>query len=88
MVSDLPTEKVAKMSIYPTQAKEFLIIQLEDITFPVSIEIFNSYGQITDLLSISNNALRLNVSTYTSGLYFVKVKKDAKCIAISKFIKK
>ncbi len=72
-----------KLSVYPIPTKESLTIETPEKAI---IEILNINGQIIKTI---NNAIAktfINVSSFTSGIYIIKVKSD-KEIVTKKFIK-
>ncbi len=63
-----------EMLVYPNPATTFVQIgckhNMEEMW------IMNSTGQVVDYLNIDNKKIKINTSTYLSGIYFVKVRTD------------
>jgi len=51
-----------------------------------TIEILNTEGQILKSIATSDNATTIDISSFASGMYFVKVKTE-KGVAVKKFVK-
>ena len=71
--------------IYPNPVKENLHIQT-DLLLNQELEITNLLGQILYKTTIDNNQTIIPVSTFSKGIYFLKIHKD-KSLIIKKFIK-
>ena len=69
--------------VYPNPANALLTIQINSSTKNFTVEIFNLIGE--QIFKASNN-INIDVSSFSQGLYFIKVKQDNK-IMIAKFMK-
>ena len=62
------------LSLYPNPTQGELNISVSATTLPDSYTVFNSLGQTMYSAKVSNEAnLTVNTSTYSNGVYFVKV---------------
>ena len=79
-------------SIYPNPAQDEISIDLKKyIGTQGSISISNIYGQIVHqqtVESVSGEALRLSLSDYVNGLYFVNIKMKNRNLQSEKFLVK
>lgn len=69
--------------VYPNPANDLLTIQVNSSTKNFTVEIFNLIGK--QIFKSSNNK-SIDVSSFSQGLYFIKVKQDNK-IMMAKFKK-
>ncbi|MDR2834825.1 MAG: T9SS type A sorting domain-containing protein [Bacteroidales bacterium] len=73
------------VSIYPNPAKDVLYMDF-DSELPDLIDIFNDLGQRVDNISPSYQQVKVNVTNYHSGMYFVNMKYKNGKIATYKVI--
>ena len=65
------------ISIYPNPTHDLLNISLKAAELPNSIIIYNALSQVVLSKNVSNtNDLIVNTSSYSNGIYFIKVIKD------------
>lgn len=69
--------------IYPNPAKNDINI---DISLKAIIEIYNIQGQLLKIIVVNDKKTSVDISNFSSGMYFVKVKTE-QGIAIKKFTK-
>lgn len=78
------------LSIYPNPAENQLNFRMSSpgITFN-SFEIIDSFGRVVAGNTLDNTTEQvLDVSSYTSGVYFLKVVTQSNQVVVSKFLKK
>lgn len=79
-------QSIDQLLIYPNPANDFVNISLSDMNEGVSLQVFNSNGNLIGFETISmNNTMKINTSDYPKGLYFVKVTASTKTYS-GKFI--
>lgn len=91
----IPTSLAAKnfnslseVSIYPNPTANELNINLFDISSQTNYTIYNSIGQTLRTSKVNSQAdLSINTSSYSEGVYFIKIEKDGASKTF-KFIKK
>ncbi len=71
------------VKVYPNPATNYVNI---DTPNKANIQVINFLGQIIYESQVSGNSLRLNVSDYDNGIYFVKISHDGN-IAVKRIIK-
>ncbi len=72
----------ARLKVYPNPANDLLNVEvslLNEKEATISIE--NMLGQVVHEMKTTQNLNQLNISTFVSGVYFVKVKADNKVIS-------
>lgn len=75
-----------KISVYPNPAVEFVNIKLIDIFGPVSMELYDTMGRIvSEKITSEENKIRLDVSGFSAGIYYVKI-SEGKRSAVKKLI--
>ncbi len=82
------TQEDFYLQIYPNPAKDFIIIDNEDIGKGVIIEIYNSVGQkVKTITDFRSNSI-INIADLQNGLYFVRINLNGLCVKTEKIIKK
>jgi len=71
------------ISVFPNPATNILTIETPNMA---SIEILNIQGQQIKTIAASNNKTTFDISSFTSGMYLVKVKTETG-IEVKKFVK-
>jgi len=75
IANELENSKSEDVKVYPTLTDNIISIEYYDLT-NCSIEVFNSMGKCVMYLekgSIENNKKTINLTTLSSGIYFIKV---------------
>lgn len=70
--------------VYPNPCNEMLHIRYHDM-HETKLEVYNTFGQLVMNESISGNSAAINVSEFTSGIYFIKI-TDGKKIFSQKIV--
>ncbi|MFD2823551.1 T9SS type A sorting domain-containing protein [Lacinutrix iliipiscaria] len=85
--TDEYSEAESLISIYPNPASELLHIKTS-LNEPLKVEIYSIEGKYVYNKMISNSISSIDISTMSSGLYFVKIlNQNAENILIKKIIK-
>lgn len=75
------------INLYPNPAQDILNIAVENGELPDSFTIYNNLGQSISSVKVSSNAnLTINTSSYSNGIYFIKVDKGSQSKKL-KFVK-
>ena len=76
------------MNVFPNPGTGNITIEVAQQPAPknVNIEIFDSHGQLIKSLATRSNKTMMDISSFSTGLYFIKVKAE-KEVVIKKFIK-
>ena len=61
------------INIYPNPTNHFITIEGDNLTY---IEITNITGQIITKKEVNTNRLTIDLSTYSKGIYFIKINKS------------
>ncbi len=71
----------AKIKIFPNPTQGFLMLRIENYsnTEQLTIHVYNSTGSLLQTKIPDSNSMEIDMSSYTSGLYFLKIiKQDQK----------
>ena len=78
--------QLKNVSLQPNPANNFVTISNTGNTkiYQATVKIFNSMGQIVDTFSWNGQRLKINLDSYTSGLYFVLIedKSESKSLKL------
>ncbi|AWH84043.1 hypothetical protein HYN59_02470 [Flavobacterium album] len=75
------------INLYPNPAQDILNIAVENGELPDSFTIYNNLGQTIATVKVSSNAnLTVNTSSYSNGIYFIKIDKGSQSKKL-KFVK-
>lgn len=86
LITDLEENKERALQIYPNPATDAITFQLRD-GGTKQISIYQSSGAVKETLTTTDNQLQVNLGTYSTGYYIVRVATQDG-IYYSKFIKK
>lgn len=76
------------VTLAPNPAKEYIDIRLsDDNTVIQEVEVYDIYGKLIRTTNVQGNPARLDVSTLSDGMYFVRITSD-KGTSTKNFIKK
>jgi len=73
-----PEYSAANVLVYPNPAKDYIHIQSEESIN--SIRLLNNFGQLTEFLSISGNAVRIPLGSLASGIYILVIQTESQTI--------
>jgi hypothetical protein len=79
-------DKTRQISIFPNPAKETVVIDSEIGYKQAILMVYNAGMQLVYQQVLKEKQTVLDISEYSSGLYFVKIKSD-KAVGFSKFVK-
>jgi hypothetical protein len=78
--TSLGTEKydsLDKVQLYPNPAKNVINISVSQAELPDSFTVYNNLGQAVESRKIGSvNDLSINTSSYSTGIYLIKILKD------------
>ena len=75
------------IEIYPNPTNDELTIEVLNGIAPKEIEITNEVGQVLMKLKQTKPNLKLNIKSFSSGIYFVKVLMKDGSVTVRKFVK-
>ncbi|MCR4964287.1 MAG: fibronectin type III domain-containing protein, partial [Bacteroidales bacterium] len=65
------------VNLYPNPATEIVSVAVSDASIQISsVEVYNVYGQLINVIESNDNPLRINVSGLADGMYYVRVTTD------------
>jgi hypothetical protein len=79
-------DKTKRIKVFPNPAKETVVIDSEIGYKDAILMVYNASMQLIHQQSIKEKQTVLDISKFSSGLYFVKIKSD-KTVGYSKFVK-
>ena len=54
----------------------------------VEIQLFDMYGKFLNSVPVTNETTQINLSCYAKGVYFLKLVRDSKMVAVQKVVKR
>ena len=82
--SDLGYEEISNeldVILYPNPTRDEIYLKLNDASFGnIQVKVFNLHGQLLEFIELndkSSDDLRLSLSHYDQGVYFVSIQKDS-----------
>jgi ligand-binding sensor domain-containing protein len=84
--TDSYSEMMNDIVLYPNPADDFITLKMSDGLRNSMVDIFDIQGKKIRTYSINNNRQLLDVSSFPSGIYLVKIQSD-KNSTVKKFIK-
>ncbi|NDW19781.1 hypothetical protein D0T53_12815 [Dysgonomonas sp. 216] len=81
--------EIASVKVYPTLVDDICYVSVGEANGLVKVELLNSFAQILqiDQIDSANSICELNMQSYASGMYLVKISEEGKS-AVYKVIKK
>ena len=73
------------LEVYPNPASDVLNIHIPGNSDELNIQVFNSTGSLVEMYTQSRPYAQLDVSSYPSGMYFIRVNSAIKA-ELGKFI--
>ncbi|MCR4966084.1 MAG: fibronectin type III domain-containing protein [Bacteroidales bacterium] len=65
------------VNLYPNPATEIVSVAVNDAIIVItSVEVYNVYGQLVNVIESNDNPLRINASGLAEGMYYVRVTTD------------
>lgn len=81
-------QHTGKLQVYPNPAKDFVMIDLPNPSSIINVKIIDSKGGlVSEIKSIENNKLELNIEELPEGIYFVFVNQKDSTQHVCKFLK-
>ena len=77
--------QLTNTKIYPTVASSIININLKE---NATAEIFNLQGKLVQTLQLKESLSSIDISTFSSGIYLIKLKGESNYTATKKFVKK
>jgi hypothetical protein len=79
IITALSTESLQDINIrlYPNPNNGKLYIDLPNETFPATIEIINTQGQVINKFIVTQSNTHIDLESYSKGIYFVKLNNHA-----------
>ena len=74
------------VKLYPNPVNHYLTIDFKELVNEKTIKIYDALGKLMLTQTSTEPILKVNVSTFSSGIYLVKVVLDNKIYATEKFI--
>ena len=72
----------AQFAIFPNPAANYFTLQIEENHLPQTVQIINLQGQIVQILQVTNTETKIDVSSLSKGVYFVKTELGTKKLLI------
>ena len=77
------------LSLYPNPTSGIVTLQLTPETCPLNpeIQIFDIYGKRLQVMSVNGETTQIDLSSYTPGVYLIKLVGDGRVIGVRKVVK-
>lgn len=75
------------LSLMPNPADKYIELTIQNNINVKEVSIYNAFGQMIQLVQLTDNHARIDLNNFASGMYFVKVTGE-NAIVTKKFIKK
>lgn len=78
------------MNVYPNPTSDKVNVQLTEYDSQsnnMEIQLFDIYGKLLQTVPASNENLRINLSSYAQGVYFIKAVVEGNVLAVRKVVK-
>jgi len=67
-----PTQNLSVVKVYPNPASTYFTLQIEETILPQNVQIINLQGQTVQTLQVTHPETKIDVSSLSKGVYFVK----------------
>ena len=84
--TSIRTIDAASIAVYPNPASE--VLNISNVEVFDRIEIANITGKIVDIVDVNANMLRLDISNYDAGIYFISLESKEHGSVVKKFVKR
>lgn len=89
-IPEAMTSGITDLVVYPNPAQETLYVKfkIEDPAGELLFQTFDMYGREMDLMAAAEDPamVRINISSYPSGLYFIRISNERQVLAIARFV--
>ncbi|MCQ2271025.1 MAG: fibronectin type III domain-containing protein [Bacteroidales bacterium] len=75
------------INLMPNPADKYIELTVNSNVLVKEAVIYNAFGQMIQMVQLTDNHARINLDNYASGMYFVRIAGD-NAVATKKFIKK
>jgi len=75
------------MSIYPNPTSNIINITIDGVE-EATIELYDMYGRLTERIERTSNQTSVDMSKYSTGVYFVRIYKDGTLVGTKKVVRK
>jgi len=75
-----------KIKIYPNPAKKRIFIQIQNLKFPIMLELLNMEGQVLSANKVESNSSSVNIEYLKSGIYIYRFSRNGERIKAGKLI--
>jgi hypothetical protein len=77
------------LAVYPNPTSGIVTLQLTPATCPLKpeIQIFDIYGKRLQVMSVNGETTQIDLSSYTPGVYLIKLVGDGRVIGVRKVVK-
>ena len=78
------------LSLYPNPTSGIVTLQLTPETCPLNteVQIFDIYGKRLQVMSVNGETTQIDLSSYATGVYLIKLVGDGRVIGVQKVVKK
>lgn len=75
-------------NIYPNPGEDFLLIEKENISAPLTLQLFDTNGKLIATASIVDSRQKIPLPALASATYFIQIRENGKLIFSEKWMRK
>ena len=86
----IPAYNDGILAVYPNPTNSTVTIQLNAVTYTMTpeIQLFDIYGRRLQVMRVSSEITEIDLSTYATGVYLVKLVSNGKVMGVRKVVRK
>jgi hypothetical protein len=87
VITSIPEiHKEDKIEIYPNPAKNRIYITVQNLEFPIILEVLNLEGLVLLTNKVDSNSSSVNIGNLKSGMYIYRLSKNGERIKTGKLV--
>jgi hypothetical protein len=88
-VVEFKTRAISEVKVFPNPVVEWVTIEMPTLDNEAIVTVFNVSGQLmkSEIISTTNNYLRIDVNDWTDGQYFIRIQTNDNQVITKQFVK-
>jgi hypothetical protein len=89
VVVEFKTRAISEVKVFPNPVVEWVTIEMPTLDNEAIVTVFNVSGQLmkSEIISTTNNYLRIDVNDWTDGQYFIRIQTNDNQVITKQFVK-